>query len=247
MRKSFVASSRCKYFVSTRSAAVRRKYTLYPTLPEGEEIVRRFQKTATKMTGFAVLILCAGRAHAAPFDQQFIDSMVPHHLMAVDMAKLALQKAQHPQLKRMARQIIADQQREIAQMRAWRKAWYPKAAAPVTGMNHGAMNHSMGGMSGSMNHQMPMSGSKMSMPTTMMGLSMKQEMDMGKLAQSKYFDRDFLRMMVPHHAGALLMAQEALNVTARPQLRKLSHQIIDSQAKEIGEMRALHRLWYGSM
>lgn len=209
--------------------------------------MRQLKKAATAMTVFAVLILWAGRAHAAPFDQQFIDSMMPHHSMAVDMAKLALQKAQHPQLKRMARQIIADQQREIAQMKAWRKAWYPKAAAPMAGMNHGAMNHSMGGMSGSMNHEMPMSGGKMAMPTTMMGLSMKLEMDMGQLARSKYFDRDFLRMMVPHHAGALLMAQEALNVTARPQLRKLSHQIIDSQAKEIGEMRDLHRHWYGSM
>jgi uncharacterized protein (DUF305 family) len=170
------------------------------------------KKVTARTMGLAALVLFAGHAQAAPFDQQFLDSMVPHHQMAVGMARLALQKAQHPQLKRMARQIIADQQLEIAQMRAWRRAWYPSAAPSMPGMDHsmggmdhGAMKHEMPMGSGSMSG-MPMGNGTMSMPGTMMGLPMKQEMDMSKLARSKYFDRDFLRMMVPHHAGALLMA-----------------------------------------
>lgn len=208
--------------------------------------MRQLKKAVTGMIVLTALLAALGRAHSAPFDQQFIDSMVPHHAMAVDMAKLALQKSKRPQIKNMARQMITDQQREIAQLRAWRKAWYPKAAAPMTGAPMTGMDHS------AMNHQMPMSdkemsSGKMSMSGVMMGLPMKMEMDIKKLAQSKNFDRDFLRMMVPHHAGALLMAHEALSVTARPQLRKLSHQTIDSQAKEIGEMRALHRRWFGSL
>ena len=193
-----------------------------------------------------MLGLLAGRADAAPFDQQFIDSMTPHHQSALMMAQMAVSKAQLPEVKRLARGIIADQKKEIAQMQAWRKAWYPKAAAP---MNHSMMNHgAMPGMDhskmshGTMNHgSMKMSGDKMTMPGEMMGLPMKGEMDMGKLrnAKGRMFDKMFLQMMIPHHAGAIMMAQEALDVTARPQLRKMSHAIISSQAREIGLMQGI--------
>ena len=185
-------------------------------------------KLLTVMLGL-MLGLLAGRADAAPFDQQFIDSMTPHHQSALMMAQMAVTKAQLPEVKRLARGIIADQKKEIAQMQAWRKAWYPKAAAP--------MNHSMGDMKPSMK----MSGDKMTMPGEMMGLPMKGEMDMGKLrnAKGRMFDKMFLQMMIPHHAGAIMMAQEALDVTARPQLRKMSHAIISSQAREIGLMQGI--------
>lgn len=181
------------------------------------------------MLGFA-----SRQAQAAPFDRQFIDSMVPHHESAVVMAQMALTKAQLPEVKRLARGIIGDQKKEIAQMKAWRKAWYGNSAIPMMpGMNHGAMNHSMPGMT--------MSNDKMMMSGEMMGLPMKGEMDMSKLASTRgrAFDRMFLQMMIPHHAGAVVMAQEALNVTARPQLRALSHGILASQAREIGGMQSI--------
>src|SRR5690349_779274 len=46
-------------------------------------------------------------------DQRFIDMMVPHHMMAVQMAQVALQKGQHPEIKQLANSIISSQQREI--------------------------------------------------------------------------------------------------------------------------------------
>ncbi len=39
-------------------------------------------------------------AASAPYDLQFIDTMSVHHGNAVDMAKLAAAKAQHPELRR---------------------------------------------------------------------------------------------------------------------------------------------------
>ena len=198
----------------------------------------RQMKNSLKMMLGLTLALFAGRANAAPFDQQFIDSMTPHHQSALMMAQMAVTKAQLPEVKRLARGIISEQKREIAQMKAWRKAWYPNANVPtMQGMNHGAMNHSMNGSSDGMK----MSGDKMMMPGEMMGLPMKGEMDMGKLknAKGRDFDKMFLQMMIPHHAGAIMMAQEALNVTARPQLRKMSHAIISSQAREIGLMQSI--------
>jgi len=205
---------------------------------KSQEKTMKFAKRFFSLLAVVLALgLGSGAAQAAPFDQQFIDSMTPHHQSALMMAQMAVKQAHYPEVRRLARGIIGDQKKEIAQMKAWRKAWYGSAAAPMAGMNHGAMNHSMNGsMSG-----MKMSGDKMMMPGEMMGLPMKGEMDMGKLknAKGRDFDRMFLQMMIPHHAGAVMMADEALKVTARPQLRKMSHAIISSQAREIGLMQSI--------
>jgi len=39
------------------------------------------------------------------------------------MAREALQRAEHPEIKRIAEQIIAAQEREITQMNGWKNAW----------------------------------------------------------------------------------------------------------------------------
>jgi uncharacterized protein (DUF305 family) len=60
----------------------------------------------------------------ANYDDRFISLMIPHHEAAIMMAKDALEKATRPELKQMARDIIAAQQKEIAQMKEWQKKWY---------------------------------------------------------------------------------------------------------------------------
>ncbi|OLP20044.1 hypothetical protein BST81_02055 [Leptolyngbya sp. 'hensonii'] len=62
----------------------------------------------------------------ADFDLRFMNAMIPHHEGAVAMAKDALTKAQHPELRQLANEIIASQQAEIDQMKQWRKTWYGK-------------------------------------------------------------------------------------------------------------------------
>jgi uncharacterized protein (DUF305 family) len=62
--------------------------------------------------------------HGAAFELAFMGAMIPHHAAAVAMARLALTRGSHPQLKVLARQIIAAQNREIAQMTSWLRTWY---------------------------------------------------------------------------------------------------------------------------
>ncbi|HWW75905.1 MAG TPA: DUF305 domain-containing protein [Pyrinomonadaceae bacterium] len=57
------------------------------------------------------------------FDLMFIDMMTPHHRGAVEMAREALTRAEHPEIKKLARQIIDAQEKEIAQMDKWKSAW----------------------------------------------------------------------------------------------------------------------------
>ncbi len=50
-------------------------------------------------------------------------------------------------------------------------------------------------------------------------------------------DRQFLRSMIPHHAGAILMCQEA-QITDQ-EIRKLCESIIAGQQSEIDQMKAM--------
>lgn len=51
------------------------------------------------------------------FDRLFLDMMIPHHQMAIDMSKEAVTKAEHAEIKEMARMGMLKQQKEIAEMK----------------------------------------------------------------------------------------------------------------------------------
>jgi uncharacterized protein (DUF305 family) len=52
-------------------------------------------------------------------DMDFAMTMIPHHQGAVDMAEIELKYGKDPTLKKMARQIIAAQKKEIKEFEKW--------------------------------------------------------------------------------------------------------------------------------
>jgi uncharacterized protein (DUF305 family) len=84
-------------------------------------------RTATDAPGWAELMAPMGRMHAAmasvkpsgTSDLDFVRLMLPHHQGAIDMAKAELLNGHDPQMRRLAQEIITDQESEIQLMRLW--------------------------------------------------------------------------------------------------------------------------------
>ena len=158
----------------------------------------------------------------ANFDLRFIDGMKPHHQGAIVMAKEAQQKSQRPEIKKLADEIIMAQTKEITELQTWRKQWYPNASSMP--MAHNAK----------MGHMMEMSKDQMS------GMMMSQELG----AKDADFDLRFINAMIPHHEGAVTMAQNAATKSTRPEIKKLTQDIISSQQAEIKQMQQWKQAWY---
>jgi uncharacterized protein (DUF305 family) len=52
-------------------------------------------------------------------DEDFVGLMLPHHQAALDMARVELTHGRDPQMRRLAQEIIADQESEIELMKLW--------------------------------------------------------------------------------------------------------------------------------
>jgi uncharacterized protein (DUF305 family) len=79
-----------------------------------------------QMRGMGMMMDPQSLAKENPFDEAFIDAMIPHHQSAIHMAQAASEKSKIPEIKELAQNIVSAQKREIEQMRRWREQWYPE-------------------------------------------------------------------------------------------------------------------------
>ena len=149
----------------------------------------------------------------AALDKGFLTGMVPHHQSASDMAKIEVAKGKNAQVKALAQRIIDAQGAEITQMTDIAKKTYN--FTPSTQMM--AMSHEMMGMT----------------------VTMDMAADMRELESAADVDKMFLQMMLPHHASAIVMADQEVRRGTDAQVKAIAEKIIEDQAKEIGEIQQL--------
>ena len=58
-------------------------------------------------------------------------------------------------------------------------------------------------------------------------------------------DQHFIEMMIPHHQGAIEMADLAISSAKRPEVKKLAEAIKQDQTREMQQMQTWYKQWYG--
>ena len=79
-----------------------------------------------QMRGMGMMMDPQRLSKREPFDEAFIDAMIPHHRSAIQMAQVASKKSEIPEIQELAGNIVSAQKQEIEQMKQWRKEWYRK-------------------------------------------------------------------------------------------------------------------------
>jgi len=151
-------------------------------------------------------------------DVSFAQEMIRHHSQAIEMAQLAGDRAERPEVKDLAARVEAAQGPEIATLEGWLGDWGEDL--PSDGMDMDGMD-----MEG-----MDMEGT---------GMMTDEEMSMLESASGAAFDRLFLEMMIRHHAGAIDMAEAQLRDGQYPDALEMAQEIKDAQEAEVAEMEAL--------
>ncbi len=154
----------------------------------------------------------AGAAFNAA-DVQFAQMMIPHHQQAVEMADLATTRASDPEIKQLAATIKGAQQPEIDTMTGWLTSWKQPTAQP-------------GG------HNMPGMGN-------MPGMMSEQDMTKLKSLSGNEFDREFARMMIAHHNGAIQMARDEQKDGSNPDAKRLATMIEQAQTTEVAQLQKI--------
>jgi uncharacterized protein (DUF305 family) len=152
-------------------------------------------------------------------DVRFAQGMIPHHRQAVEMAEIAVDRAENPEVKALAEQIQAAQDPEINTMTGFLEAW--GAEVPADGDMAGMDHSSMAGMS------------------DMSGMMTPEQMDELRNATGAAFDTAFLQMMIAHHEGAISDSERELAEGVNPQAKDLATEIVTAQTAEIEQMRQL--------
>jgi uncharacterized protein (DUF305 family) len=150
-----------------------------------------------------------------PADTRFMQRMIPHHEQALRMTALVAGRGAGADVTRLATRIEVSQRDEITQMRRWLTDRAEAAPPPATGhAGHGA-----------------------SMP------GMLTDAQFAQLERSRgvEFDRAFLRFMIQHHEGALVMVRElyAQGGGVEPASDRFAREVNADQTIEIGRMRAM--------
>lgn len=120
----------------------------------------------------------------------------------------------HPELKALAKTIVAAQERENGAMKAWREKWFAGHAL--------AINMEMSGMHDSMKD-----------------MDMQELATLG----GREFDLEFIKQMIPHHEGAVAMAREALQKAQRAEIKSAADSVIRDQEAEIKQMKDWQAAW----
>lgn len=140
-------------------------------------------------------------------DTAFVQMMIVHHNQALEMARLAPERAGDPELRALAARIEASQRPEVL----WMQSWLTARKLPPGNPSH---DHA-----------------------TMPGMQTPANMSALAGLTGDAFDRKFVTMMTDHHQGAVRMAGDVMRAGSDEQLREVAGEMSLEQRIEIDRLR----------
>ncbi len=167
------------------------------------------------LSGTGSTPLATRTASASTVDIGFCQDMIVHHQQAVTMAQ-AVQGRVSPSVSQLAISIELNQIKEIGQMQGWLSLWNAAQVPSGPPMTWMATHH----------HVMP-------------GTASQREVERLGEVHGKDLDIWFLKLMIRHHQGGLLMATAAVRDASIPQVRGLATLMATEQREENAVMTGL--------
>jgi len=213
--------SRCSAILLVMSAAAC-SHPQPSATPAPQSEATQKPQTASYSTAAAAEADSVRRAYT-PADVEFMTHMISHHAQAIEMAGWAPSHGASPSVQRLAERIINAQQDEIATMQGWLAARH----LPVPDPDPAGMKMQMGG-----------SEQVMLMP----GMLTPDQMQQLDAARGPEFDRLFLKFMIQHHTGALIMVHQLFDTPGAAQegvVFKFASDVNVDQTTEVARMQRM--------
>jgi uncharacterized protein (DUF305 family) len=157
-------------------------------------------------------------------DVEFMQGMIMHHGQAVEMTALINDRTSNKDLRLLGARISHSQAEEMKFMERWLKIRGEPTSMPMPEMHH--------------TPGMDMSKHQMLMP----GMLTKDQMDALKEAKGAEFDTLFLKGMIQHHKGALVMVEELFNTAGSGQDSELFNFATDVDSGQRAEIRIMETM-----
>lgn len=154
----------------------------------------------------------ADAEEATAADLDFVRAMIVHHEQAVELAELAVDRAADPEIVSLAERVSLTQAAEADALRSWLERRQPRGRPPGEVHTH---EHAMDG---------EISRSTLDRAAQLRGVA---------------FDRLFVAAMVPHHLGAVRMAEERLGQPGDPAVSRWARAIANAQSLEVDRLQEI--------
>jgi uncharacterized protein (DUF305 family) len=165
---------------------------------------------------------------------EYLDHMIPHHQVAVDMSNLLAKRSQNPQMLHMCRDIIRKQSYEIWEMDSMKK----NLSASMFNSEDGSSDN----IYTTLDRYYPIKSK--SKDGSCNPLFFKPNDHTKMMQHMKITDKSYLEHMIPHHQVAIDMSKRLLLHTNHSYLLVFCRKLIIDQQSEIYLMNnLLHNLY----
>lgn len=165
-------------------------------------------------------------------DVRFMQGMIAHHAQALVMAALVPSHTDREAMHLLAQRIEISQRDEIALMQHWLADRHQRVPEPAVTRERHDSSAAMPGM------DMPAGTDMRGMP----GMLTAGQLSELASAKGAAFDRLFLRDMIGHHEGALVMVADLLATNGAAQAPEVFQFASDVDADQRAEILRMHAL-----